>query len=148
MTTQAARMPPLHHADTTATSGEGVGMALRFLGRGAFAIPFAVFGILHFLNASAMAGMVPVPGGAFWMYFTGAALIAGSVGILTGILGKWAALGLAALMLTFILFIHIPGLGDPKTQQMATMGLLKDLALLGGALTWAALFHEEKRRGD
>ena len=105
----------------------------------AFALPFAVFGLFHFLNASAMAGMVPVPGGVFWIYFTGAALIAGSLGIMTGILGRLAALGLAALLGTFILAIHIPGLSNPQMQQMAMMGLLKDVSLLGGALTWAGL---------
>lgn len=107
--------------------------------RGAFALPFAVFGLFHFLNASAMAAMVPVPGGVFWIYFTGAALIAGSIGILTGILGRWAALGLSALLATFIVAVHVPGLSHPQMQQMATMGLLKDLSLLGGALTWAGL---------
>ncbi|MDF2693757.1 MAG: hypothetical protein K0S65_2140 [Labilithrix sp.] len=86
-----------------------------------------------------MAGMVPVPGGVFWIYFTGAALIAGSLGIMTGILGRLAALGLAALLGIFILAIHIPGLSNPQMQQMAMMGLLKDVSLLGGALTWAGL---------
>jgi uncharacterized membrane protein YphA (DoxX/SURF4 family) len=107
--------------------------------RVAFALPFAVFGLFHFLNAHAMAGMVPVPGGVFWIYFTGAALIAGSVGIITGILGRWAALGLSALLATFIVGIHLPGLSNPQMQQMAIMGLLKDVSLLGGALTYAGL---------
>lgn len=104
-----------------------------------FALPFAIFGLFHFLNASAMAGMVPVPGGVFWIYFTGAALIAGSIGIITGFLGRLAALGLSALLVTFILGIHLPGLSNPEMQQGAMMGLLKDVSLLGGALTWAGL---------
>ncbi len=104
-----------------------------------FALPFAIFGLFHFLNASAMAGMVPVPGGVFWIYFTGAALIAGSIGIVSGILGRLAAFGLSALLVTFILGIHLPGLTNPEMQQAATMGLLKDVSLLGGALTWAGL---------
>jgi uncharacterized membrane protein YphA (DoxX/SURF4 family) len=119
------------------------GGALEFvtgkLARVAFALPFAIFGLFHFLNASAMAGMVPVPGGVFWIYFTGAALIAASIGIMTGILGRLAALGLAALLATFIVGIHVPGLSNPQMQQMAMMGLLKDISLLGGALTWAGL---------
>ncbi len=107
--------------------------------RWAFALPFAVFGLFHFTNASTMVGAVPVAGGIFWVYFTGAALIAASIGILTRKLGSWAAFGLAALLLTFILFVHVPELGNPKTQQMAVRGLLKDLALIGGALAWAGL---------
>jgi hypothetical protein len=61
-----------------------------------FALPFALFGISHLFNGRAMAGYVPVPGGIFWVYFTGLAMIAASIGLLTKILGKWAALGLAA----------------------------------------------------
>src|SRR5258708_24216225 len=83
------------------------------LGRVLFALPFAIFGLSHFFEARAMAGYVPVPGGVFWVYFTGLALIAGSIGILTKIMGKWAALGLAALLATFILTIHLPHLGNP-----------------------------------
>jgi putative oxidoreductase len=109
--------------------------------RGAFALPFAIFGLFHFVNANAMAGVVPVPGGVFWVYFTGAALVAGAAGIITGYLGKWAALGLAALMLTFVVTVHAPGLANPKMAQMATIGLLKDLALMGGALTWAGILN-------
>lgn len=118
------------------------GVLTTTVARGAFALPFAVFGLFHFLNASAMAGMVPLPGGAFWVYFTGAALLAGSLGILTDKLGRYAAFGLAALLVTFIAGVHVPGLASPATQQMATMGLLKDVSLLGGALTWAGLLGE------
>lgn len=32
-----------------------------------FAIPFAIFGIMHLTNADKMAGYVPIPGGAFWV---------------------------------------------------------------------------------
>ena len=121
------------------TQSRALDVLTTTVARGAFALPFAIFGLFHFLNASAMAGMVPIPGGVFWIYFTGAALIAGSLGILTGKLGRFAALGLAALLVTFIVGVHVPGLSNPQMQQMATMGLLKDVSLLGGALTWAGL---------
>ena len=74
-------------------------------GRVLFALPFMVFGLLHFLNAHAMAGSVPVPGGAAWVYLTGAALLAGGIGMLTGVLGKWAAYGIALLMLVFVVTV-------------------------------------------
>ena len=124
---------------TSASSSRIVDIATSKVARVLFALPFAIFGLFHFLNASAMAGMVPVPGGVFWIYFTGAALIAGSIGIITGILGRLAALGLSALLVTFIFGIHLPGLSNPEMQQGAMMGLLKDVSLLGGALTWAGL---------
>jgi len=109
--------------------------------RGLFALPFLVFGLTHFAFADGMAGMVPVPGGVFWIYLTGAALVAGSIGILTRRLGTWAALGLALLMLTFALTVHVPGLANAASQQMSLIGLLKDTALAGGALAWAGIFR-------
>lgn len=104
-----------------------------------FALPFGIFGVFHLLHAQAMAPAVPLPGGAFWVYLTGVALIAGSLGMMTGILGRAAALGLAALMLVFILAVHLPGLGNPKLAQMSMIGLLKDTSLLGGALAFAGM---------
>ena len=130
-------------------SGAGVRHGLEagvvpLAARGLFALPFALFGLFHFVGAEAMAGMVPVPGGLFWVYFTGVALLAGSAGILTGILGKWAAYGLAALMVLFALTIHLPGLGDPNMGQLSMISLLKDLALGGGALAFAAMFSAKR----
>jgi putative oxidoreductase len=124
---------------TPSTSGKVFHTLTTTVARAAFALPFAVFGLFHFLNAQAMAAVVPIPGGVLWVYLTGLALIAGSLGILTGKLGRLAALGLAALLLTFIVTVHLPGLGNPQMAQMATMGLLKDVSLLGGALTWAGV---------
>jgi putative oxidoreductase len=110
-----------------------------------FGLPFGIFGLFHLLNGAKMAEMVPIPGKLFWIYFVGIALIAGSVGIITKIQGKWAALGLALLMLIFIVFIHVPGMGNPAMQQLAMIGLLKDTALMGGALTYAGIFSREAK---
>jgi uncharacterized membrane protein YphA (DoxX/SURF4 family) len=123
------------------SGGKVLDVLTTHVARGAFAVPFLVFGLFHFANANAMAGIVPVPGGVFWVYVTGAALVAGGLGILLNRLGQWAALGLAALLLTFILGVHLPGLWNPAMQQMSTIGLLKDISLLGGALTWAGLLR-------
>ena len=40
------------------------------VGRILFALPFAVFGLMHFMAGGDMAGMVPSwgPGGGFWVY--------------------------------------------------------------------------------
>lgn len=105
-----------------------------------FALPFGVFGVFHLMNADKMAGRVPVPGGLFWIYFTGIAMIAGCIGLITKIQGKWAALGIALLLVLYTVFIHAPGLSDPATRNYDTPQILKNIALLGGALTWAGLF--------
>jgi putative oxidoreductase len=106
-----------------------------------FALPFAIFGLDHFLHASALVRLVPVPGGVFWVYFIGLCLIAGAVGIGTKVYGRYAAFGLALLMLTFIVTIHIPHLMHTETQQLGMTMLLKDLGLGAGALTWAGLLQ-------
>jgi putative oxidoreductase len=117
----------------------------RTLARLLFALPFVASGLIHFVRADDMAGAVPVAGGIFWVYFTGAALIAAGIGIATRRLGTWAALGLALLLLFFIFTIHVPGLSSPKAQSAALGQLLKDLALLGGALTWAGLLASSEQ---
>jgi putative oxidoreductase len=105
-----------------------------------FALPFGIFGILHFMNADKMAGMVPVPGGAFWIYFTGLAMVAGCIGIITKIQGKWASLGLALLLLLYTLFVHGPLAFNPATMQAQFPQVLKNISLMAGALTWAGIF--------
>ncbi len=143
MTTRAGQ--EVHQGIGSAASSGLQSRLTTTVARWVFALPFAAFGVLHFAAGEAMAGMVPVPGGVVWIYATGAALVAGSAGIITGRLGKWAAYGIALLMLTFIVGVHIPGLGNPETQQMAIGGLLKDLALMGGALTWAGILGQTGR---
>ena len=106
-----------------------------------FALPFGVFGLFHFMGAKDMAGMVPIPGGVIWIYITGAAMLAACIAIITKKMGKIACLGLALMLLTFIVTIHIPGLGDEATMQMSMVSLLKDMALMGGALTYAGLLN-------
>ena len=50
--------------------------ALLGAGKYLFAIPFLIFGAFHFMNADAMAGMVPLPpmGAALALFLTGSAL--------------------------------------------------------------------------
>ncbi|HSQ66211.1 MAG TPA: DoxX family membrane protein [Polyangiaceae bacterium] len=111
------------------------------IARWLFALPFAILGLNHFLHPSDLVPLVPVPGGLFWVYFVGACLIAGAIGIGTKFYGRYAAFGLALLMLTFILTIHVPGLMHNETQTMSMINLFKDLGLGAGALTWAGLLE-------
>ena len=86
---------------------------------------------------TSIAEMVPaaIPGGVLWVYLTGIALIAAAVAILTDKMAKLASVLLAALLLVFVLVIHLKGAmaGD----QSATASLLKDIAIAGGALVFA-----------
>ncbi|MDH3244826.1 MAG: hypothetical protein OEM26_09435 [Saprospiraceae bacterium] len=107
------------------------------LGKYIFAIPFFIFGIMHFMNADAMAGMAP--GGVVMVYITGVALVAAAISIIIGKLDKLACVLLAVMLLLFVILIHAQGLGSDDEMQMAASmsNLLKDLALAGGALLCA-----------
>lgn len=115
---------------------------LNLAGRILYAIPFLVFGIMHLMNAQQMAGMVPsfLPGGVFWIYLTGLVMIVAAIGILSGKQTRNTSLLLAILLIIYIIFVHVPGLGNPDQmmKQMAMMSLLKDTGLAGGALVIAA----------
>lgn len=110
-------------------------LTLTTAGRIIYAIPFGIFGILHLLMADSMAGMVPgfIPGGVIWIYFTGLCLLGAAIAIASNRYAYIVSLCLAALLTIFILTIHLPGI-LAGNMQMALAGLLKDLALLGGAL--------------
>lgn len=109
-----------------------IGNAGKYL----FALPFIIFGIFHFLDGEQMAAVVPdfIPGGVIWVYVTGVAMVAGGLAILVGQMVKPAALGLAALLALFILSVYVPALFKGAPFQSVAQSLLKDLALLGGAL--------------
>ena len=107
-----------------------------------FAVPMAIFGIFHFMGANDMAGMVPsfIPGGIFWVYLTGLGLILAAVAILIQKKARLACLLLAAMLIIFVLTIHLPGLSE--NMQASMPSLLKDAALAGGALCFAGTAKE------
>ena len=117
---------------------------LKNVGRIMFAVPFGIFGMMHIMMASNMTGMVPswVPGGVFWVYVTGMALVAAAISIIAKKQIYLASVLLAVLLGVFVMTIHLPALlgGD----QMAMGGMLKDISLAGGALLIAGLFKENK----
>ncbi len=107
-----------------------------------FAIPFGIFGLLHFMNGSEMAGMVPsfIPGGVFWVYLVGVALLAACISIIIQKHTRWACLLLALLLIIFVLTMHLPGVigaADDMAMAASMSSLLKDTALAGGALILA-----------
>ncbi|MFP4060405.1 MAG: DoxX family membrane protein [Bacteroidales bacterium] len=117
---------------------------MKTLGKIVFALPFMVFGINHFMNAGAMGGMVPsfFPAPVFWVYLTGAALILASISMIINRYAKIGAVLLAAMLLIFVLTIHIPGIANAPDQgaMMQSMSqMLKDLAMAGGALVVSSI---------
>lgn len=112
------------------------------IGRYLYALPFGVFGILHFMNAGQMAGMVPIPGGVFWVYLTGLAMLAACISILIEQKVRLATILLGIMLLIFVLSIHLPAVIGGEMQS-SMPNLLKDLALAGGAWIIAGNTEEE-----
>jgi putative oxidoreductase len=115
-----------------------------------FTIPFLAFGVRHLMYGSQMAGMVPVPGGAIWVYLTGIAMILASVAAITKIQGKTAMLLLALLLLIYAFTIQLPAMlsTDMAIKMGGTVSFYKDLGLMGGALILAGVFDREKKREE
>lgn len=112
------------------------------IGRYMYALPFGVFGLYHFMNAGQMAGMVPIPGGQVWVYLTGAAMLAACVSIVIEKKTRLACILLGALLLIYVLSIHIPAIVGGSLQPSMT-NLLKDFALAGGAWYLAGHYESE-----
>jgi putative oxidoreductase len=114
---------------------------IKTIAKVAFGLPFIVFGVVHFLNAAGMVGVVPafLPVPLFFVYITGICLIAAGVGIIVDYHAVLACKLLALLLLIFILTIHLPGVMVSTTVSVAMPGLLKDLALMGGAFGFSIL---------
>jgi putative oxidoreductase len=120
---------------------------LTTIGRILFAIPFALFGINHFLMLNYYLGMLTsfVPLGAYTIILTGIMLIAVSISIISKILVKFSTLMLAVLLFIFIVTIHIPHLFTDADKTITIIALLKDISLLGGSLMISGIYSEEEK---
>lgn len=106
--------------------------AILNLGKYLYAIPFAIFGVFHFMNARGMAEMMSPPGGEVMVYITGAALIAATVSMLIGKYDKLATVLLGVMLILFALILHLSAAMEGNATNF-----LKDLALAGAAWMYA-----------
>ena len=120
---------------------------LTTIGRILFALPYALFGINHFLMLNYYLGMLTsfVPLGAYTIILTGIMLIAASISIITKILVKFSTLLLAGLLFIFIITIHIPHLFTDADKTITKIALLKDISLMGGSLMIAGIYAEDEK---
>jgi putative oxidoreductase len=116
------------------------------LGRILFAIPFALFGINHFLMTDYYLGVLTsfIPLGAYTIILTGIMLIAASISIITKKFVKLSTILLAILLFIFIVTIHIPHLFIDADKTSTIIALLKDISLMGGSLMIAGIYSEEE----
>lgn len=114
---------------------------LETLGRFIYAVPFIFFGASHFMKARPMSNMMlqgwPLAEGL--VYISGLGLILAGISIIINVKARLACFLLAALLLIFIIGLHLPVVLDGGTSITAMTSLLKDTALLGAALTYAAI---------
>ena|SRR5579871_1856832 len=104
-----------------------------------YALVIAFFGINHFLHGTGLQNAVPrfIPYSIFWVYFTGALLIAAAIAIITGKQAKLAALLLALFLILIVLTVHLPAIMNSDGEARASLAvtnLVKDTGLAGAAL--------------
>jgi uncharacterized membrane protein len=109
-----------------------------------FALPFVVFGVAHVVNASVFGGgtdNIALEDSRLWIYIMGACLMASGIAIGIKKFDRMAALGLSLMLLIFIAVVQAPGLSNVNevTKTLSFVGMLKDMSLAGGALTYAGL---------
>ncbi len=107
-----------------------------------------IFGIFHFQHPRDVMVYVPASliGGITWSYVVGAAFILVGLSFLTNQFVKFTGYILAALLIFFILSIHLPNYlnaGMEETKQLAFINILKDAAITGFALHIAAGAHHQ-----
>lgn len=104
--------------------------AVLNLGKYLFAIPFAIFGLFHFMHAENMKGMAF--NSSILVYLTGAALIASAVSMIIGKMDKLATVLLAVFLLLTAFLVHLN-----SAMEGDAGNFLKDIMLSGAALMYA-----------
>jgi uncharacterized membrane protein len=111
-------------------------------------IVLILFGIFHFSYPRDLIAYIPssLYGGIVWAYIVGAAYILTGISFLTNQFVKFTGYLFAAMLIFFILAIHVPNYlnaGDNEVKQLALISILKDFAIAGFSLHLAAgAFHQ------
>jgi len=98
------------------------------------AFALIVFGIAHFQVLTFIAKMVPgwIPWHWFWTVFFGVAFISTGLSFATGILQRWAALGVGLMFALWTLTIHLPSLLGAAQDPDKWSDVFIVVALWGG----------------
>ncbi|HEV2478909.1 MAG TPA: hypothetical protein VGS79_04570 [Puia sp.] len=108
-----------------------------------YALVVGFFGINHFLNGTGMQKMVPtfLPGGVFWVYITGACLVAAAIAFLINKQVRLAGFLLCLFLLLIVLTVHLPAVlsaPDMGARRFPLTNMIKDTGLAAAALLVAA----------
>jgi putative oxidoreductase len=104
-----------------------------------YALVIGFFGINHFLDRTDLQKMVPsfLPHGIFWVYLTGACLIAAAIAILINRQVRLVGLLLCLFLLLIVLTVHLPAVlhaPDMGSRRFPMTNLFKDTGLAAAAL--------------
>jgi uncharacterized membrane protein YphA (DoxX/SURF4 family) len=117
--------------------------SLALVGRTFFGISLLAFGIQQLIwqNFVRIVPALPawLPYHSVWAVTFGLILIVAGLSIIAQIKARLAALIVAALILTFVIFLDIPEIAIDPTQGFRWTNPAKALALFGGALLVASL---------
>lgn len=112
-------------------------------GRIVYAIGIAAFGILNFVYADPVFGLIPLPawlvGHAAVAYITGAIFIAAAIGIAANFHVRFAALTLATVWLAILIALHLPTLLTDLHNGGEWTCAFESLVVCSGAVLLAAL---------
>ncbi|HTX38044.1 MAG TPA: hypothetical protein VME43_23605 [Bryobacteraceae bacterium] len=97
----------------------------------------AVFGCVHFAQASGVMQIVPafLPFRLFWTYFVAVALLSAALSIVTKKYVRLSATLLGAMFLLFVLMIHLPNVVLAPKNRFVWAVMMRDLSFGAGA--WA-----------
>jgi uncharacterized membrane protein len=109
-----------------------------------FAVSLPLIGLSHFVYVDGTASMVPawLPFHTGLAYLTGAGHIAAGVGLLFSIIPRMAATLEAAMMSSFVLLLHIPGVAAAPTDRLQWTMVFVALALTGAGWAVAGSFQD------
>jgi putative oxidoreductase len=112
------------------------------IGRILYGLMVAFFGVNHFLYRTGYQNTVPsfIPGGLFWVYLTGIALLLAALAFLLDKQTRLAGLLMAAFLLIVVLTVHLPAViraADLSSVRFPLTNLVKDTGLAAAALMLA-----------
>jgi uncharacterized membrane protein YphA (DoxX/SURF4 family) len=105
-----------------------------------FGVSMVIFGWQHFMYAAFLVNLVQkwLPAHAFWIYFTGTAMMAAGAAIATGILARIAGIALGIMFVLFFLTLHLPRVLAAIHNQDEITSMFVALAFGGTSLIFAA----------
>lgn len=119
---------------------------LILVSRIVFGVSMVIFGWQHFMYAQFLVGLVQkwLPAHAFWIYFTGTAMMAAGAAIATGILARVAGFWLGVMFVLFFLTLHLPRVLAAIHNQDEITSMFVALAFSGISLIFTASVACEK----